>query len=169
MKPLQTMFAIASIVLLILAIIIGRAAAGSSPAVAPDDTSAPVVSELSNVPSEPAGPTFLTGPADGDPLDIALAYLNEHRSDYGLKSSDLAGIIVTDRYYSAHTQVTHLYLRQSYQGIQLFDGNINVNVTADGRIVNMGVNFEGDLAAKIESTIPTLTAEQALMPGTAGF
>jgi len=157
------MFAVASMVVLILAIIIGRTAAGSSPAAAPDDTATPVVRELSNVPSEPAGPTFLTGPAEGDPLDIALAYLNEHRADYGLSYSDLADIIVTDRYISAHTQVTHLYLRQRYQGIELFDGNINVNVTADGRIVNMGVDFEGDLAEKIESTSPALTAEQAVM------
>ena len=159
MKQPRALIGVALIAFLVLVTIIGLIAANISPASATGET---VSTWAVTVPQVPDGPTFLSGPAAGDPLDIALSYLNAHQAEYGLNASDLEDIVVTDRYTSAHTQVTHLYLRQRYQGIEIFDGNMNVNVTADGRIVNMGLDFVVDLAAKIGSTTPLLTPEQAV-------
>ncbi len=111
---------------------------------------------------EPTTPGFLTGPAQGDPLDIALAYLNQHRPEFGLRSEDLADILLTDRYVSRHNGVTHIYLRQRYQGLEIYGANLNVNVTADGQIVNMGVRFAGGVAGKINTTRPGLNAAQGV-------
>src|SRR5262245_5744556 len=43
---------------------------------------------------------FLTGPAAGDPLDIALNYLRGHTTDLGLTNDDLSDVVVQDRYVS---------------------------------------------------------------------
>jgi hypothetical protein len=88
---------------------------------------------------------FLTAPAKGDPLDIALAYIRGHTAQLGLVADDLADFVVSDRYVSAHNGLTHLYLRQRLDGVEVFNGDINVNVTRDGRILNVGNRFVGNL------------------------
>ena len=42
---------------------------------------------------------------------------------------------VTDRYSDAHNGVTHVYLRQRYSGIEVFDANVNISVARDGSII----------------------------------
>lgn len=110
----------------------------------------------------PGGVGYLTGSNDGDPLDIALAYLESHRSDYGLLQSDLDDFIVTDRYVSDHTGVTHIYLRQRYQGLEVFGANANINVAADGSVIDIGVSFVPELRTAVNATDPVLTAVQAV-------
>lgn len=112
-------------------------------------------------------PRFLSGPSSGDPLTIALDYVQRNRQQLGLTASDLADVTVTDRYVSQHTGVTHIYLRQRYRGVEVFDGNINVNVAKDGSVINLGNSFVGRLAAAVNSQSPNRTAEDAVR-GAAG-
>lgn len=105
---------------------------------------------------------FLTPPAAGDPLDIVRQYLRQNRQSLGLTEDDLADIVVKDRYTSQHNQVTHIYLRQRINGIEVFNGDINVNVSADGRIINLGNHFVSDLANVVNVTSPSLTAVDAV-------
>src|SRR5687767_2288967 len=91
------------------------------------------------LPAAPAGsalgaPGFLTGPQAGDHLALALDYLSKNTGSLGITKADLADVQVTDRYVSEHNGVTHIYLAQSFNGIPVHNGLINVNVMADGRI-----------------------------------
>jgi uncharacterized repeat protein (TIGR01451 family) len=116
-------------------------------------------------PATPAQSTpdgFLTGPTTGDPLDIALAYLRAHAADFGLLPDDLNDVVVKDRYVSKHNGVTHIYLRQRLGGLEVFNGDINVNITRDGRIINIGTNFVHNLQQAANTTTPTLTAADAV-------
>ena len=105
---------------------------------------------------------FLTPPTVGDPLAIVLAYLRAQQHTLGLTTADLSDVVVTDRYVSAHNGVTHLYLRQRFNGIEIFSGDLNANVTRDGRIINIGNRFIGSLAARIATDHPALTAVAAV-------
>jgi len=96
------------------------------------------------------GSQFLTGPRRGDPLAIALKYLRKHRQELGLSAADIADLTVTDRYVSPHTGVTHLYLRQRYNGIEVFDANLNVNIARNGSIISLHSNFVPNLQAAVE-------------------
>lgn len=100
---------------------------------------------------------YLSGPAAGVPLDIALAYIHEHRKELGLTEEDLADIVVKDQYTSPHNGITHIYLRQRLEGIELFNGDININITAEGRVLNMGNHFLPDLRHTVDTTNPTLS------------
>ena len=51
---------------------------------------------------------FLTGPASGDPLDIALTYLAQTAAEWGVDSADIADLLITDHYTSQHNGVTYL-------------------------------------------------------------
>ena len=88
--------------------------------------------------SQDAPGAFLTGPNQGDALDIALAYLQQASENLGLAAGDLADLAVTDRYTTRHNGVTHVYLRQRLGGIEVFGANVNINIAADGSVISMG-------------------------------
>lgn len=105
---------------------------------------------------------FLTGPAQGEPLDLALAYLGDHAGDYGLTADDVADLVVSDEVRSRHNDVTHLYLTQRHAGIEVVNGILDVHVMPDGRIVKVGHRFVPGLAAKVNAEAPVIAAETAV-------
>src|SRR6476661_3823767 len=79
------------------------------------NTSFLAVPQASAHPAPPSNGTtigFLTGPASGDPLVIAMDYIRHHTHELGLVGDDLRDITVKDRYVTLHNGITHLYLRQ---------------------------------------------------------
>lgn len=114
------------------------------------------------MPVAAAGPTYLTGPSDDDPVTIAKRYVEENLAALGLTSQDIADWVVSDSYTTAHNGVTHVYLAQRLEGIPVFAGIFNVNVSADGRVIAPGNRFVSDLAGSVNTTSPTLTASEAV-------
>lgn len=113
-------------------------------------------------PNSPGNVQFLTGPNQGAPLDIALDYIRKNRTLLSLTGADIADMIVTDQYTSDHNGVTHIYLRQRFNGIEVINGNININVAADGSIMNLGNSFVTNLPAAIDRQSPGRTAVQSV-------
>ena len=102
---------------------------------------------------------FLTGPSDGDALDIAVGYLRANHAKYGLKRADVREFVLTDRYTSSHNGVTHLYIRQAHRSLEVVGAEINVNVAADGRIISLDSSFIGNLASRVrEGTLRSAEA-----------
>jgi uncharacterized delta-60 repeat protein len=107
--------------------------------------------------------SFLTGPSDSPPLDIALEYLSQHAIEWGLTPEDVNRPLVTDHYVSGITRTTHIYLRQQFNGLEVANANMNVNITADGRVINVGggfVSLAGGTGNKSD-----LESPQALLSG----
>ena len=105
---------------------------------------------------------FLTGPQQGEPLELAKAYLDSQRDELGLTAADLSDMEVSDHYQTRHNGVTHIYFNQRHAGIPLWNGLININVASDGTIINMGNEFVSDLAGQINTTAPALSPETAI-------
>ncbi|MBP7999790.1 MAG: M36 family metallopeptidase [Chloroflexi bacterium] len=105
---------------------------------------------------------FLTGANQGAPLEIALAYIHEHYADLRLQEKDVAEMVVSDQYVSQHNGTTHIYLRQQYQGIDVYNALININIAADGSVINVGNRFVGGLANRVQGTKAVLTAAAAV-------
>ena len=111
---------------------------------------------------KPGDVSFLTGPQAGDPLDLALSYVQSYRADLGLTGADLADLVVQDHYTTQHNGVTHVYLKQRLDGIEVWNGQINVNVAADGSIINLGNLFVADLASKVNTAGPEIADRAAI-------
>ncbi len=92
---------------------------------------------------------FLTEPSTAEPLDIAMDYLRSNASALGIAQTDLADYAITDHYVSRHNGVTHIYLRQRHEGIEVMGAVININISRDGRVINLGNRFLDDLAHRI--------------------
>ena len=106
--------------------------------------------------------SFLTAPSPGDPLDIALDYIHQNKKSMGLTDDDLAGLMGKNRYLSKHNGVTHIYLRQRLGGIEVFNGDININISADGSVINLGNGFVSGLKDSVKISAPSVTAIKAV-------
>ncbi len=96
------------------------------------------------------------------PLDIAKRYLQKEIKNLRLTDQDVSNYLVYDHYTSAHNGVTHVYFKQTHNGIEVHNSIININVLPNGEILNVGNRFVQDLANKVNSSTPGWTMEQAV-------
>jgi uncharacterized repeat protein (TIGR01451 family) len=95
-------------------------------------------------------------------LTIALDFIRDHRAEWGLTEEDIADIVVKDYYTTQHNGVSHVYVRQRFQGIEVFNGDINVNIAADGSILNYHNGFVPHLAESVNTLQPQIPPLVAL-------
>ena len=93
--------------------------------------------------------------------DIAQQYLRVHAADLGLTSADVADVIVTSELLNEHSGVTHVYLRQRFNGIEVHGAVMNVNVAQDGRVFGVGSSFVPNLAGVIRGAAPVQDAAES--------
>ncbi|MER2998253.1 T9SS-dependent M36 family metallopeptidase [Pontibacter populi] len=94
-------------------------------------------------------------------LDKAMQHIQQTKAEHKLTTADLADYVVTDQYTSKNNGVTHIYLRQRFQGIEIVGANININISKDGQVINMGNRFIPNLRAAIRNNTAALSAPQA--------
>jgi extracellular elastinolytic metalloproteinase len=120
--------------------------------------------------AESAAPVqFLTGPNAGAPADIALAYVRANLEILGLTEADLAEIDLRDNYPTKASGMTHLVWRQHFDGIEVYNGDLNVNVARNGAIINVNNLFVPDLAGKVLQRSPAITPERAVQEAASHF
>ncbi|KAF9916182.1 Fungalysin/Thermolysin Extracellular metalloproteinase 5 [Lobosporangium transversale] len=76
--------------------------------------------------------SFFSG-SPADPKKVATDFVQQQ-----LTSSDY---VVKNAYTSKHNGVTHVYLRQVINGLEVVNGDINVNVDKDGNVISFGDSF----------------------------
>jgi extracellular elastinolytic metalloproteinase len=116
----------------------------------------------SNSAPSPNPVLFLTGPNSGSPLAIARRYIQQNKQELRLSSVDIADVVVTDQYTSSHNGVTHIYLRQRHQGLEVHNANININIARDGSVINLGNRFMPGIDKAINTTAPSLSFGAAI-------
>ncbi|MEM6963852.1 MAG: M36 family metallopeptidase [Bacteroidota bacterium] len=95
-------------------------------------------------------------------FDQTLRHVNEVYSAYHLSKEDISNFRLSDLYTSKHNGVTHVYLQQQHAGIDVENALINVNVMPSGKILNMGSRFVANVSAKVNTTEPSISPEDAL-------
>ena len=106
---------------------------------------------------------FLTAPSNEPAREIATAYLHQASAEFGLRPSDLADTVIRDEYRSTHNGVTHIYVRQRLNGIEVVNADSNVNIDRQGRVIFAGTRFVFDLAARANANSPAIGPHEALM------
>jgi len=79
--------------------------------------------------------TYLTEASSDAPLKIAQRFVKErlHIGSDGYKVSSM--------YTSKHNGVTHIYLKQVVDGLEVANGDFNINIDRTGRVVSYGDAF----------------------------
>ena len=109
----------------------------------------------------------LTAAKSGDPEAIALDFLTANLEGLGLAAADIEELELTDRVFSKVTGATHLYYRQTHAGLPVYNGQLQVHINREGRILGVTNSFLADLAAAVGSTTPGLSAADAVVAGAA--
>ncbi len=102
---------------------------------------------------------FLSGPRSGSARAIALEYLRRHEAAFGITDATLATLSFRGDYVSIDG-THHLSWTQSHAGIPVFGAGVKINVTKDGRVINV----LGSPVARVEaaSTAPTVSPATAI-------
>ena len=107
---------------------------------------------------------YLTEPDDGDPLSIANRFLRANALSLGFSPSDLNDTFVTKSYTTSGTGTTHIYYQQTFNDLLVENALININVSDDGRITNVGSSLVAGLGLVAPSVpAPTIDAVDALV------
>jgi len=106
--------------------------------------------------------------------DAAIALVRNRVNASGFQEADLADLVVKDHYTSVDLGITHTYLRQRHQGIEIWNAEIAVHQRADGSVVAIHNGAYASLAERVNASAPVVSGEAALatvlsatLPGTA--
>ncbi|HEY9419822.1 MAG TPA: hypothetical protein VIW92_00260, partial [Thermoanaerobaculia bacterium] len=102
----------------------------------------------------PARP--LTRPGGGRPAELSKDYIREHGNEADLTAEDVADVAVTSETKSRHTGITHVYLRQRVDGLEVFGADSNFNVGPDGAVLSFGTSFLPEIRESINRTSPEI-------------
>jgi extracellular elastinolytic metalloproteinase len=95
--------------------------------------------------------------ATEDPFDVAKQFADQLTAGAVTRGSSY--YVRDDSYTDQNTGVSHVYLRQTLYGIEIADGDLNVNVK-DGRILSYGDSVSDDVC-RVTSFADTLS----VLPG----
>ena len=105
---------------------------------------------------------FLSTANSGKPMTIAMDFVSRNLAALGLQASDLEGYTVSDVVYSKVTGATHIYLQQRYQGIPVYNAQLQINVNRDGRIISVNNSFMAGLQRAATSLQPAIQMPAAV-------
>jgi hypothetical protein len=102
---------------------------------------------------------FLSGPHQGSARTIGLDYLKQHEAAFGITDATLRTLSFVRDYVSIDG-THHLSWRQVRAGIPVFGSGLKINVTKDGRVINVVGSPVAGLARA--GTIATVGSNQAV-------
>ncbi len=91
-----------------------------------------------------------------------MEYVRAHTAELGLTPADVLNMRVSSEYVSEHNGVTHVWLQQEHAGIPVYNGLFGLHVAPDGQIAYVDHRFVPDLAAKVNTRLPSLGAARSV-------
>jgi extracellular elastinolytic metalloproteinase len=98
---------------------------------------------------------FLSAPSSGTPMSIALDFVRRNLAALRLEAADIESYSVSDVVYSKVTGATRIYLQQRYQGIPVYNAQLQINVNRDGRIISVNNSFMAGLKGAVRTLKPS--------------
>lgn len=121
------------------------------------DSTSGVVSSLSSQTG------YLTEPKKGqEAVSVAKDFLTSNAATLGMTAKDLSNLEVTDRVYSKLTGVTHVYMQQIHEGLPVYNGQMQVNLDKEQRVMSVNNSAMADMAASVAAVKPALDLPSAV-------
>src|SRR5687768_8032566 len=81
---------------------------------------------------------FLITPVFSQSSDYLTRAYDFIKTEYGLGKSEIGELKIKNQYISDHNKVTHVYLTQAHNGVEIFGTSINLAFLANGEILTTG-------------------------------
>jgi hypothetical protein len=106
---------------------------------------------------------YLSEQSDATPEEIAQKFLQENAQKLGLTAADVQNAVITDQYTNERNGVSHIYFAQTLNGLEVHNGDLNLTIDQQGRVVSAGNRFGRALSQNFNTTTARLSAAQAVM------
>jgi hypothetical protein len=93
----------------------------------------------------------------------SLAAFTAKAKAQGLKSADVADVLVTNSYTDASTGITHTYLQQRVNGLVVFNATGAVHTDKAGKVIFAAQDFVANAGSRAAAPTPALTPAQAVV------
>ncbi|GMU63753.1 MAG: peptidase M36 [Acidobacteriota bacterium] len=96
--------------------------------------------------------------------EIALDHLRSTATEHGLAAGDVAGVAVTDVVPTRHNGVTHVYLRQTVNDLEIDGTEVGLHVDRNGRVFHRTGTFVPGVSGRAAAapTFPAVSQEAAI-------
>lgn len=88
-------------------------------------------------------------------------YLSDVKESKGLSEKDIQNWVVTDQYTSKTSGVQNIYIRQTYQDIELYNAVANFHIK-DNKVLTAGIRLERNVAQRVNTTAALLSPFDAI-------
>lgn len=95
--------------------------------------------------------------------------LQQNAGKYNLQPTDITDWVQTDSTVSQKSGVTHLYLRQRYRSIEIFNATASIHLMKDGKLLTMNSDFLPALHTRNANTKPQLSPLEAVQAAATGL
>ncbi len=95
-----------------------------------------------------------SAPSREEPLQIAKSFLAANAFKLGATAADFDEAIVKSQFTDPDSGTTHIYFRQTANGLEVAQADMNVAVGRDGRVTSVGGGFVRDLASTLNQQTP---------------
>lgn len=95
---------------------------------------------------------------------LAREHLLERSNQFEQSPSDLSDLVISDSYTTQHNGVTHVYFKQRYDGVEIFNALSGVHVSKgpEGKVFFSTNRFYNNLSERVESSVRRVQAFDAL-------
>lgn len=93
----------------------------------------------------------------------SLAAFTAKARAQGLKTADVADVLVTNSYTDASTGITHTYLQQRVNGLVVFNATGAVHTDKTGKVIFAAQDFVANAGSRAAAPAPALTPAQAVV------
>src|SRR5690242_7289841 len=81
---------------------------------------------------------------------------------FGLTDKDISDFVITDQYTDQSTGITHIYIRQKVNGIEIFNANSAIHLDRNGETVAFHNSFVPAAADKATVSTPSIQPTTAI-------
>jgi len=89
------------------------------------------------------------------------SYLSNNHAELGLQPQDVGEFSVNSQSFSKSMNLNNVYVNQMYQGIEVFNSTSSIAIK-NGNVVNANISFTENLAQKVNTTTPSISAAAAI-------
>src|SRR5262249_5821137 len=104
----------------------------------------------------------LTDPSSADAEVTARRFLKNNSDLFQLTNTEVDGLKVSRRYRTESMQVTHIFLQQQVNEIEVFQGTYAFHLDRDGAIAAAGGELMPEASKRINLVRPRLSAVESL-------
>jgi hypothetical protein len=104
----------------------------------------------------------LTGPLGPDAPTAGKAFIERNLELLQLSREDIVELPLARNFVTKHNGVTHLTYQQRVNGVDVFQGEIAINLDKDRRVLNVGGEPMPNVHQSVNAREPLLTAEEAI-------